>query len=112
MIVTLWNYKGGVGKSTIALVLAKIAAYKGLRTLAVDLDDQHNFAHILSLSVVDTHNSLDALSYPVAGRLPLSNLLMRNIAIGRRWNHALRLQHKDAFFHLFSFVQSLGGAHD
>ena len=45
MIVTLWNYNGGVGKSTISLVLAEIAASNGLHTLAVDLDDQHNLAH-------------------------------------------------------------------
>ena len=194
MIVTLWNYKGGVGKSTIALVLAEIAASKGLHTLAVDLDDQHNLAHNLSLTgslfpsieilssmpegkpgdllIVDTHNTLDvrtvnalkaadtvlvpvyadynslinlrsvwqylhdlrggagnvalvknsisklklaadfekaidALGYPVAGRLPLSNLLMRNIALGRIWHHALRLQHKSAFFDLFSYIQNL-----
>ena len=81
MIVTLWNYKGGVGKSTIALTLAEIAATSGLRVLAVDIDDQHNLAHNLSLTgslfptleilpsmpegkvgdflVVDTHNTLD-----------------------------------------------------
>ena len=38
--ITLWNYKGGVGKSTINLVLAEIIASKNLRTLAVDLDEQ------------------------------------------------------------------------
>ena len=186
MIVTLWNYKGGVGKSTISLVLAEIAASKGLRTLAINLDDQHNLAHNLSLTgslfpsieilsslpegktgdflVVDTHNTLDAitvnalktadavlvpvyadynslinlrsvwqylhdlrggaghvalvknsisklklatdfekaidaLGYTVAGRLPLSNQLMRNIA--------LRLEHKAAFLDLFSYILNL-----
>ena len=38
LAVTLWNFKGGVGKSTIALTLAQIAAASGLRVLAADLD--------------------------------------------------------------------------
>ena len=50
LAVTLWNYKGGVGKSTISLVLAEIAAQQSLRVLAVDLDKQQNLAHTLKLS--------------------------------------------------------------
>ena len=50
LAVTLWNYKGGVGKSTISLVLAQIAAQQSLRVLAVDLDEQQNLAHTLKLS--------------------------------------------------------------
>jgi len=50
LAVTLWNFKGGVGKSTIALTLAEIAAASGLRVLAVDLDEQLNLAHALNIS--------------------------------------------------------------
>ena len=39
LAVTLWSFKGGVGKSTIALTLAEIAAASGLRVLAVDIDE-------------------------------------------------------------------------
>ena len=50
LAVTIWNYKGGVGKSTISLVLAEIAAQQGLRVLALDLDEQQNLAHTLTLA--------------------------------------------------------------
>lgn len=81
LAITLWNYKGGVGKSTISLILAEIAASKGLHTVAIDLDDQHTLAHTLGLAaplfqnlqvkfalpahdeadfvVIDTHQVLD-----------------------------------------------------
>lgn len=38
----VFNQKGGVGKSSITANLAAISAYKGLRTLLVDLDAQCN----------------------------------------------------------------------
>ena len=50
LAVTLWNFKGGVGKSTIALTLAEIAAFSGLCVLAVDLDEQHNLAQAIKLT--------------------------------------------------------------
>ena len=32
LAVTLWNYKGGVGKSTLALILSQIAAVEVSRS--------------------------------------------------------------------------------
>ncbi len=31
LAVTIWNYKGGVGKTTVSLILSEIAAQEGLR---------------------------------------------------------------------------------
>ena len=43
----VFNQKGGVGKSSIAINLAAISAAKGKRTLVVDLDPQCNSSHYL-----------------------------------------------------------------
>jgi chromosome partitioning protein len=43
----VFNQKGGVGKSSIAVNLAAISAVRGKRTLVIDLDPQCNSSHYL-----------------------------------------------------------------
>lgn len=194
LAVTVWQYKGGVGKTTISLVLAEIAAQNGLNVLAVDLDEQRNLYETLKLTgssfstlnvvtyldssfaddnydfyVIDTHPSkdetiksalafadivlipvfgdynsvinlrsvfdfavsagvgagqiaivkncmtpfkvstetesmLDEQRYPSAGRLPGSNILIRNIATGLVWDKGMRDSQKEPFYKLYSKV--------
>lgn len=43
----VFNQKGGVGKSSIAVNLAAISAYNGFKTLVIDLDPQANSSQYL-----------------------------------------------------------------
>ncbi len=196
LAVTLWNFKGGVGKSTIALTLAEIAAFSGLCVLAVDLDEQHNLAQAIRLTeaqfptlevrttldtsfadedfdmfILDTHPSkddtikaalafadivlvpvlsdylsiinlrsaidyvtaagvgreqvaivknsmtslkltseveavIDGQGYHSAGRLPRSNVLVRNIASGLCWDKSMSLRQRDPFRQLYNNIWS------
>ena len=196
LAVTIWNYKGGVGKSTIALILAEIAAQNSLNVLAIDLDEQKNLSATLKLTgflfpsidirnsftpdcanedyclyILDTHPTKDenvkaALQFadivlvPVlgdfnsimnlrnvfdfikscdvghgqiaiinnsinkykisaevervlssqgfasAGRLPHSNILVRNIASGNSWDKFMRPNIREPFYNLYSNIWS------
>jgi len=194
LAVTVWNYKGGVGKTTISLILSETASRQGLKVLAVDLDEQRNLSEALKLSqlnfpsikvctdlkqeyapedydfyVIDTHPSkdetvrsamqfadivlipvqpdylsivnlrpvfdyvqhcglgigqtaivknevtelkvseeiereIDEQGYISAGRLPRSNILVRNIATGDSWDKFMRPQQREPFVCLYARV--------
>lgn len=59
-VLTIACQKGGVGKSTVATLLAQYLAWKGYRVLALDLDAQGDFSRPLVASgkcVVSQHTS-------------------------------------------------------
>lgn len=53
MIITVSNQKGGTGKSTTAAALATGAAYKGKKTLLIDLDPQSNTSFVMGANPLD-----------------------------------------------------------
>ena len=50
--VAVVNYKGGVGKTTLAVVLSQMSLIKRRKVLAIDLDPQENFKYALSYEAV------------------------------------------------------------
>ncbi|MEW9799094.1 ParA family protein [Alteromonas sp. CYL-A6] len=58
MIRVLFNKKGGVGKSSLAVNLAAVSAHHGLKTLLLDLDTQCNASRYLSVPTDAKENSI------------------------------------------------------
>lgn len=61
MIRVLFNKKGGVGKSSLAVNLAAISAAKGLKTLLLDLDTQCNASSYLNIDANSCEHSIASL---------------------------------------------------
>ena len=60
MVIAIANQKGGTAKSTTAAALAQAAAYRGKKTLAIDLDPQGNLTYFLKADT-SKGNALDLL---------------------------------------------------
>lgn len=58
MIRVLFNKKGGVGKSSLAVNLAAMSASRGLKTLLLDLDTQCNASRYLNCQSDDKEGSI------------------------------------------------------
>lgn len=63
--IAIFNNKGGVGKSTISVMIGHGLAKLGYKTLLVDLDDQNNCSLFLGMDINDYDKSfLHLLDYP------------------------------------------------
>lgn len=74
MVISLSIVKGGVGKTTFAHALSVRASAYGLRTLAIDLDQQANLTS--SFGVYATHGEVPTLMDAVRNKTPIRDTIV------------------------------------
>ena len=85
MITAVTVQKGGVGKTTTAAILAQAAAYRGARTLAIDIDPQANFSLAVGAQIsTEAGNSYNMLTgAPAADQIQRTTQGIEAIPAGR-----------------------------
>lgn len=80
--VSVLNYKGGVGKTTLSACTAQALALTGFRVLTVDNDPQHNLSYMLGASVEKPtiRDVYQANSIGTAGRVFLDSIRKTSVA--------------------------------
>lgn len=80
-VVAAAMQKGGVGKTTTIINLARAAVRKNLRVLVVDLDPQGNTTDALALEDLPegTVSIADALNPNAADRVPMADVVVKTI---------------------------------
>ena len=89
--VAVANFKGGAGKSTVALHFAHAAALDGYRVLCVDFDPQATLSHSMGLSDVnEEHTVWGIMARDLVRETERMNRAVRDVE--RRQNALVRLQ--------------------
>ncbi len=72
--ITTGNFKGGVGKTTNAVMLSYQLAMKGYKTLLVDLDPQANATDMLTNTMISVFNNTPEIDLSIGQALINGNL--------------------------------------
>lgn len=81
-IVTVFNQKGGVGKTTTVVNLAATLGYKGYNTLLIDVDPQGNATSGVGIDKSEIeYSTYDMLLGEVTARSILTETAFRNLSI-------------------------------
>lgn len=106
-VITVFNQKGGVGKTTTSLNLAAAMARRGHRPLMIDLDPQAHLTHITGTSVESSEDSafsffaktrsLSELVLPARNNMRIVpahlDLAKADTLFGKSYNVVTRLAH-------------------
>lgn len=81
-IVSVLNYKGGVGKTTLSACTGQALALTGFRVLTIDNDPQHNLSYMLGASIErpTIRDVYQAHSIGTAGRIFLEAIRKTSVA--------------------------------
>lgn len=83
----LFNKKGGVGKSSLAVNLAAVSASRGFKTLVVDLDPQSNATQYLLPDHAHTDSGSIADYFEQSMRFHIRTLQLDEIAKPTQWDN-------------------------
>jgi cellulose biosynthesis protein BcsQ len=84
MVVSAWNQKGGVAKTTNTLNIGAVLALEGKRILLIDLDPQNDLTHGLGLSPLHFPDYLAPVSEKIQQRETDAAKAILNTAIQSR----------------------------
>ena len=83
----LFNKKGGVGKSSLAVNLAAVSASRGLRTLVIDLDPQSNATQYLLNEELSEEEKTIANYFEQSVRFHIRPLQLSELTKSTQWEN-------------------------
>ena len=125
IVITVSNWKGGVGKTTIEVLLAEIAAARGKKVLIIDLDSNCAMSQVYDKILMD-YTSMKFLSnvvdgefndiYPVKDGIDiipgdLKNSLINNISDNQLRNNLRRSGLRERYDYILLDPPGYWGSH-